>query len=140
MNFSDYQEQTSKTNVYSDSIDQLMNPIQSFVLDPKEDKVAEALMAVLKIKEILNIAYIVMGASGEVAELSNKFKKVVRGDKTIQSFTKEAKGEIGDGYWYLVGQLPTVLDLDAADLARDNLAKLLDRKERGVIKGDGDER
>lgn len=140
MNFNYYQQQTSKTNVYSNSIDGLVRPIQDFILNPEEDKITEALSAVLKVKEILNIAYVVMGAAGESAELCNKFKKAIRGDKTVQEFTEEARGEIGDAYWYLVGQLPTVLDLDAEELAQGNLDKLFDRQNRGVIKGDGDER
>jgi len=61
-------------------------------------------------------------------------------DKTIEQFKVEAAGEIGDGYWYGIGQLPTLLGLNAAEIAQNNLEKLQSRQERNVLRGDGDER
>ena len=47
--------------------------------------------------------------------------------------------ELGDVLWYLT-QVATEFDLDLDELARRNLEKLFSRKERGVIRGDGDNR
>jgi hypothetical protein len=41
--------------------------------------------------------------------------------------------------WYLT-QVATELDLALDDIAEANIAKLMDRLERGKIKGDGDNR
>ena len=49
------------------------------------------------------------------------------------------KGELGDVLWYLT-QICTELDLTLEEVAAYNLEKLLDRLERGVIRGDGDVR
>jgi NTP pyrophosphatase (non-canonical NTP hydrolase) len=47
--------------------------------------------------------------------------------------------ELGDVLWY-VAQLATEAGLDLDAIAADNLAKLLSRRERGVVGGSGDER
>lgn len=41
--------------------------------------------------------------------------------------------------WYLA-QIATELDIELKDIARSNIQKLTDRKERGVISGSGDDR
>ena len=47
--------------------------------------------------------------------------------------------EIGDVLWYCA-RLASELDLSLSQIAEDNMKKLLDRKERGVIGGSGDNR
>ena len=49
------------------------------------------------------------------------------------------KGEIGDVLWY-ASQLASELGLLLEDIAEYNLEKLFSRKNRGVLKGDGDNR
>jgi len=46
---------------------------------------------------------------------------------------------LGDVLWYLA-QVCTEINLSLDEVAEANIAKLLDRLERGVIKGDGDNR
>jgi NTP pyrophosphatase (non-canonical NTP hydrolase) len=41
--------------------------------------------------------------------------------------------------WYL-SQLATEAGLDLQEIATDNLDKLLSRRERGVLRGSGDDR
>lgn len=47
--------------------------------------------------------------------------------------------EFGDVFWYMVGVL-SELGIDAAHVCQVNYNKLSDRANRGVIKGDGDNR
>lgn len=47
--------------------------------------------------------------------------------------------ELGDVYWYLA-RMATEAMVDTSDVLEMNVAKLRDRKRRGVIKGDGDKR
>ena len=47
--------------------------------------------------------------------------------------------ELGDIFWYLARLLDTY-DLRHMDVLHANFVKLMDRKNRGVIKGDGDNR
>ena len=49
------------------------------------------------------------------------------------------KGELGDVLWYLT-QICTELDLSLEEVAAENIEKLFDRLERGVIGGEGDVR
>ena len=110
-----------------------------------------------------NFTYMALGLVAEVGELADKVAKAVRKmrlsidnnqlqltDEWIQSWTqKEAeeyeklmkgiKAELGDIMWFVSG-LAEGLDIPLDDLAQDNLAKLADRKTRGVIIGDGDNR
>jgi len=143
MNFNEYQEGTSKTNIYSSAISDLLFPIW-FALSASspeyESDMKAALERLNEVEELLNLCYVVLGYTGEVAELANKTKKILRLDKTIEQFKVEAAGEIGDGYWYGIGQLPTLLGLNAAEIAQNNLEKLQSRQERNVLRGDGDER
>lgn len=78
-----------------------------------------------------------LGLSGEAGEFSEKIKKLVRGDDNWDQ--QAAAKELGDALFYLAA-LATVLDYDLSQIAQMNLDKLTDRKNRGKIKGDGDER
>ena len=87
------------------------------------------------------VIYPTLGLVNEAGEVAGKIKKVFR-DKEgqINAETREAlKAELGDVLWYLA-QVATELDLSLDDIAEANIAKLMDRLERGKIKGDGDNR
>ena len=80
--------------------------------------------------------YLVMGLANEVGEFLGKCKKELRGD----GVTLEDKiGELGDVMWY-IARLFDHYDLKLRDVLHQNFVKLTDRKKRGVIKGDGDNR
>lgn len=87
------------------------------------------------------IMYPAMGLSGEVGEVLNKVKKVYRDDNgyLTQEMEEDLAKEIGDVFWYLAA-LCSDLDISMEAAALGNLQKLLDRKERGVIQGSGDDR
>lgn len=85
------------------------------------------------------LEYVILGLVGESAEIANKYKKVIRDNDGV--LTEERRNqiidEIGDVMWY-VSQLCNELGVNLETLCEKNINKLLDRKERGVIKGDGD--
>lgn len=84
----------------------------------------------------------VMGVAGEAGEVVEKWKKIVayKGGKITPEDLQELSKEIGDVLWYLA-VLAESLGLSLEQVAEQNLAKLLDRKQRGVIAvGKGDNR
>lgn len=87
------------------------------------------------------VIYPTLGLVNEAGEVAGKIKKVFRDkDGQINEETREAlKAELGDVLWY-ISQVATELDLSLDEIAEGNIAKLLDRLERGKIKGDGDNR
>lgn len=87
------------------------------------------------------LMYATLGLTNEAGELAGKLKKVLRDDNgvLIPGKRKDIAKELGDCLWYcaaIADELGTTLDAIAAD----NLAKLSDRAERGVIGGSGDDR
>ena len=94
-------------------------------------------------KEILRLDYVypVMGLSEEAGEVSGKFAKAVRDcNGEIDSARKEAiEKELGDVCWF-VAELCTLLNVSMEEVMQKNIDKLTSRKERNVIKGEGDER
>ncbi len=51
----------------------------------------------------------------------------------------EIKKEMGDVLWYCA-RLADVLGIDFSEVAEENIRKLLDRKARNKIHGEGDDR
>lgn len=90
-----------------------------------------------------NLVYPALGLAGEVGEVVEIIKKNYRLTGEISSSflgdSSKLEKEMGDVLWYLAA-LCTELDIDLDYIARLNLEKLKDRKERGVIKGEGDNR
>ena len=68
-------------------------------------------------------------------------KKAIRDDGGVLSDERRTAlaAELGDVLWY-VAQLATEAGLDLDEIADDNLAKLLSRRDRGVLQGSGDAR
>lgn len=83
------------------------------------------------------IIYPALGLCGEAGEIAEKIKKWLRGDRDLD---KEALlKELGDPLWY-IASLADDLGYSLQDVVDANVEKLTSRKERGVIKGDGDNR
>jgi NTP pyrophosphatase (non-canonical NTP hydrolase) len=93
------------------------------------------------------IPYLTLGLSNEAGEVAGKVKKFLRGDEKYvdefgvptPEFYNAIDGELGDVLWYLA-VLCDYLGLSLEEVAEHNISKLFSRAERGVIKGDGDER
>jgi NTP pyrophosphatase (non-canonical NTP hydrolase) len=88
-----------------------------------------------------NLLYPTLGLCGEAGEVAEKVKKMLRDDGGVLSDERrEALGkELGDVLWY-VAQVATEAGLELEALAEANLAKLLSRRDRGVLTGSGDDR
>ena len=82
-----------------------------------------------------------MGVAGEAGEVIEKWKKIVAYHEGIisEEDRKELGKELGDVVWY-IAQFAHSLDLSLDEIMNQNLAKLADRKKRGVQKGKGDNR
>ena len=113
MDFETYKEWTKETAVY---------PVGTAIIHGKKIDLEES--------------YLLLGLANEVGEFLGKCKKEMRGD----GVTKEDKmAELGDIFWYLA-RLLDCYDISHQEVLQQNFMKLTDRKERGVIKGDGDNR
>jgi len=87
-----------------------------------------------------NRSAIEYGLSEEVGEVMGVLKRVHRGDYDMLALTEvkeKFKKEAGDVLWYL-SQLLADWNIQLEDVARENLAMLDDRMNRGVIRGSGD--
>lgn len=85
--------------------------------------------------------YPTLGLVGEAGEFAEKIKKIIRnknGKLDLDDYLSLEK-ELGDVMWY-VAELATVLHSNLEDIAKENINKLSSRKERGVIKSEGDNR
>ena len=87
------------------------------------------------------LAYIMLGLNGEAGEVADKYKKVIRDNDGLMSSEKklEIAKELGDVLWY-VAMGARELGFDLEFIAKQNIDKLQSRKERGKIKGSGDNR
>lgn len=85
--------------------------------------------------------YPLLGLCGEVGELSEKFKKLLRDDHGLvtEERSQAIAKERGDPLWYLA-RLAEAANVDLEDDARLNLAKLESRQKRGALGGSGDNR
>lgn len=88
-----------------------------------------------------NLAYPTLGLAGETGEVAERVKKMIRDDGgVLTSERRDAlKAELGDVLWY-VAALCSELELSMGEVAEYNVRKLLDRRARNVIRGDGDTR
>lgn len=83
----------------------------------------------------------ILGLVGEAGETADKFKKIIRdknGEMTEEDRLAIVK-ELGDVLWY-VASISRYLDMPLSEVAKLNVAKLLSRKKRGTLHGDGDNR
>ena len=90
-------------------------------------------------KEV-EMEYLMLGLANEVGEGLGKYKKYLRGDKMIrQDFEKALLDELGDVMWYFV-RICDVLNVTLYEVMSKNIEKLSRRRDKGTIKGDGDDR
>lgn len=101
-----------------------------------------------------NFAYMFIGMVGEVGEVASKVAKLIRKEKAmirtndlvdlnLEDLPDREKltiiDECGDVLWFIAG-LTKTLGFTLEEVAERNIAKLADRKKRGVIDGNGDHR
>ncbi len=131
MRFNEYQERTASTAIYPNKV-KFVNEI-AYLENNNYSNAAEILRNV-------GTYYCGLGL-GEAGEVQGKIKKILRdsGGVITEETKQKLKEELGDILWY-ISQLATELGLNLSDIALENLAKLQSRKERGQLKGSGDER
>ena len=106
-----------------------------------------------------NAMYPALGLAEEAGEVCGKIAKFIRKNTGVQpanmyrddcpsimdwnakneQFRKDLSKELGDVMW-MVAELCTVYGLDLGEVMSENIGKLTDRKKRGVIVGEGDNR
>ena len=89
----------------------------------------------------LSLAYCALGLS-EAGEIQGKVKKYLRGDYgplLTESVRSAILAELGDLLWY-ISAIAEELGASLDEVAQKNIYKLRDRQQRGVIRGDGDNR
>jgi len=89
--------------------------------------------------EIYGLLYTTLGLNDESGEVAGAVKKHIRGDYDEEELRERVTAEAGDVLWYWA-RLLDEMDITASDVMEKNADKLFDRKERGVIRGDGDDR
>jgi len=84
------------------------------------------------------LQYLTLGLASEAGEVASLVKKWIRGDRECIDEELMEK-ELGDVLWYLA-RLADELQLRLNHIAVRNLNKLMERKLRGTLRGDGDNR
>ena len=92
-------------------------------------------------KKDISWVYPIISWIGEIGELCNGMKKVIRDDNFEISKEKleQIKKEVGDCMWYNA-EFCTSLKLKMNDVGLENIKKLQSRKKRGKVRGSGDNR
>ena len=83
-------------------------------------------------------AYALLGLAGEVGEIYSLAAKAVR-DGTKDDHQQNMKKELGDVLWFLAA-IAADNGFTLEEVARSNINKLFDRRDRGVLSGSGDSR
>ena len=84
------------------------------------------------------LGYTALALAGEVGEVCEKVKKAYREHDGLIDRESLAK-ELGDVLFYLV-KLAHLAGYDSSDIVKKNIEKLRDRKLRGKMHGNGDNR
>lgn len=91
--------------------------------------------------KLLDLLIAGLEVTRHTGEVANQVKKVLRDDTGV--LTRKRKlaiiKELGGVFWY-AAEIATIMDVDLAVVPSANLCQLYSRKERGTIKGDGDDR
>lgn len=83
--------------------------------------------------------YPIVGLANEAGETLGRIKKYLRRDHSLAEASEDIKSELGDCLWYIACAAED-LGFTLDDVAQSNITKLADRFERGVIRGNGDNR
>ena len=90
----------------------------------------------LALPQSRNLSYVGWGFVAEVGEFFGKLAKWVRDGVLDKQLVRK---EIGDLLWF-VSALASYYEFDLQEIADENISKLKDRQQRGVLQGNGDTR
>lgn len=122
MTFDEYQTKALSTALYMNKVEELFPNLPT------------------NIYKTLEMSYVSLGL-GEVGEVQNKVKKIIRdhGGVLSDDMRNSIIDELSDCMWY-IANMCELLGTSMHDVAEYNIAKLFSRKERGVLTGSGDKR
>jgi NTP pyrophosphatase (non-canonical NTP hydrolase) len=109
------------------------------------DEYQQGALSTAHYPEEVRILYPALKLAGEAGEVAEKLGKLMRdegylpGRPLSEPQRRALAKELGDVMWY-VATLAHDLGFGLEEVGVQNLAKLRDRKARGVIGGSGDER
>lgn len=83
--------------------------------------------------------YLIPGLAAEVGEVASLYAKYVRDQTKFQDLRPKMIKELGDVLWF-VAVLSSYIDVDLREVAEANIEKLMDRANRNVLQGSGDDR
>ena len=83
-----------------------------------------------------SIAIMGLGLAGESGEVVEHLKKFIRDDNIAR---EELKKELGDAIYYLA-RICKQFGFEPSEVIQANVEKLISRRERGKLRGDGDNR
>jgi NTP pyrophosphatase (non-canonical NTP hydrolase) len=83
-----------------------------------------------------SIAIMALGLAGEAGEVVEHLKKLIRDDHIN---LEELKKELGDSIYYWC-RICRQFGLEPSEVIQANVEKLISRRERGKLRGDGDNR
>src|SRR4051812_36867918 len=111
-----YQAQAGRTSLYDQAIDAIDPGVEAPVL-----------------RGALRLTTKALGLS-EAGEVQGKIKKIIRDSGGILTEEHRAalRKEIGDAIWYL-SEVAKEAGIDLGEAPVENLERLLDRQERGVL-------
>lgn len=127
-NFTDYQKLASGTAIY---------PAQHV----REDGIDAETHAMYTQFHTCSVMYPALGLTGEAGEVADKIKKIVRDyhGQINDDHRKSLAKELGDVLWYIAA-ISSELGLDMQEIAQGNIDKLYARRDKGTLKGSGDDR
>ena len=132
LTFNEYEKSTDNTAIYAQNISKMVDKIASG--HATQEQIDEC-------KHLLCMSYVTLGLCGEAGEVANKMKKRLRGGSLSHDdrLPFALRDELGDVGWYLA-RACSEIGFPFVTVMGNNISKLEDRKERGVIEGDGDTR
>lgn len=81
---------------------------------------------------VRGLEYCLFGALGELGEIANKYKKILRREDNVYKYREDFMEELGDVQWYLAALL-VELGYTAEYAAQHNVNKLAVRKAEGTL-------
>lgn len=116
------------------TLNQYQDAAVSFAIYPKDAAITYPALGLIGESGEVEEKLTLLMAAGRIAE---KLKKTIRDGRDLdrQALAKE----LGDVQWY-IACLARDIGYTLQEVAEMNITKLIDRKARGVVKGDGDDR
>lgn len=82
---------------------------------------------------VKGLEYCMFGALGELGEIANKYKKILRKEQNVFTHKEDLMEEFGDVLWYVSAALKE-LGYTLEEATQHNINKLAGRKATGTLK------